>query len=200
MGAERLYSTAQACREALARRRAALSCMRRWKWSRSGVSGSLRPPVECRPPGSSGHGLLQAGVLECVPFPSLGRICAPPKEQRRRCRHGRREYSEFASPGGTRVSAVPRRLELSCSLPARALPSMGLANSARSEIRCDHRKGREETQHTRPVCPLLCLLWIPTLPVPLVSQTSKLSWQRRRKIPQHCFCFLLTASQGINSS
>ena len=106
---------------------------------------ALCDPVDCRPPGSSVHGLLQAGVLECVPFPSPGCICAPPKEQRRRCRHGRREYSEFASPGGTRVSAVPRRLELSCSLPARALPTMGLANSARSEIRCDHRKGRDAT-------------------------------------------------------
>lgn len=34
----------------------------------------------------------------------------------------------------------------------------------------------------------------------VVSQTSKFSWQRRRKVSQHCFCFQPTVSQGINSS
>ena len=37
----------------------------KWKWSRSVVSNSLRP-VDCSPPSSSIHGILQARVLEWV--------------------------------------------------------------------------------------------------------------------------------------
>ena len=36
-----------------------------WKWSRSVVSDSLRP-VDCSPPSSSVHGILQTRVLEWV--------------------------------------------------------------------------------------------------------------------------------------
>ena len=37
----------------------------KWKWSRSVVSDSLRP-VDCSPPGSSVHGILQARIMEWV--------------------------------------------------------------------------------------------------------------------------------------
>ena len=37
----------------------------KWKWSRSAVSDSLQP-VDCSPPGSSVHGILQARILEWV--------------------------------------------------------------------------------------------------------------------------------------
>ena len=37
----------------------------KWKWSRSVVSDSLRP-VDCSPPSSSIHGILQARILEWV--------------------------------------------------------------------------------------------------------------------------------------
>ena len=37
----------------------------KWKWSRSVVSDSLRP-VDCSPPSSSVHGILQARILEWV--------------------------------------------------------------------------------------------------------------------------------------
>ena len=36
-----------------------------WKWSRSVMSDFLRP-VDCSPPSSSVHGILQARILECV--------------------------------------------------------------------------------------------------------------------------------------
>ena len=39
--------------------------MAKWKWSRSVVSNSLRP-VDCSPPSSSIHGILQARILEWV--------------------------------------------------------------------------------------------------------------------------------------
>ena len=37
----------------------------KWKWSRSVMSNSLRP-VDCSPPSSSVHGILQARILEWV--------------------------------------------------------------------------------------------------------------------------------------
>ena len=37
----------------------------KWKWSRSVVSDSLRP-MDCSPPSSSVHGILQARILEWV--------------------------------------------------------------------------------------------------------------------------------------
>ena len=37
----------------------------KWTWSRSVVSDSL-PPVDCSPPSSSVHGILQARILEWV--------------------------------------------------------------------------------------------------------------------------------------
>ena len=39
---------------------------RKWKWSRSVVSDSLRPHGLCSPPDSSIHGILQARILEWV--------------------------------------------------------------------------------------------------------------------------------------
>ena len=36
----------------------------KWKWSRSVVSDSSRPPMDCSLPGSSAHGIFQARVLE----------------------------------------------------------------------------------------------------------------------------------------
>ena len=56
----------------------------KWQWSRSVVSDSSSP-MNCSPPGSSAHGIFQAGVLEwgatafsriqrqCLPFQLLGR-------------------------------------------------------------------------------------------------------------------------------
>ena len=41
----------------------------KWKWSRSVVS-TLSDPMDCSPPGSSVHGILQAWVLDWVPSPS----------------------------------------------------------------------------------------------------------------------------------
>ena len=38
---------------------------RKWKWSHSVMSNSLRP-MNCSPPSSSIHGILQARILECV--------------------------------------------------------------------------------------------------------------------------------------
>ena len=35
----------------------------KWKWSRS-LCPTLRDPMDCSPPGSSVHGIFQAGVLE----------------------------------------------------------------------------------------------------------------------------------------
>ena len=42
----------------------------KWKWSRSVVS-ILSDSMDCSHPGSSIHGIFQAGVLEWVPLPSL---------------------------------------------------------------------------------------------------------------------------------
>ena len=36
----------------------------KWKWSRSVLSLTLSNPMDCSLPGSSGHGILQARVLE----------------------------------------------------------------------------------------------------------------------------------------
>ena len=35
---------------------------------------TLCDPMDCSPPGSSAHGVLQARVLEWVPFPSPGHL------------------------------------------------------------------------------------------------------------------------------
>ena len=40
-------------------------CWWKWKWSRSVMSDSLRP-MDCSPPGSSVHGILQARILEWI--------------------------------------------------------------------------------------------------------------------------------------
>ena len=42
----------------------------KWMWSRSVVS-DFPDPMDCSPPGSSVHGILQARLLEWVPLPSL---------------------------------------------------------------------------------------------------------------------------------
>ena len=38
---------------------------------------TLRDPVDCSPPGSSVHGILQASMLEWVAFPSPGDLPGP---------------------------------------------------------------------------------------------------------------------------
>ena len=38
---------------------------------------TLCDPMDCRPPGSSVHGILQARILEWVPFPSPGDLLKP---------------------------------------------------------------------------------------------------------------------------
>ena len=93
-------------------------------------------PMDCSPPGPSVHGICQARVLE-LHLKSSGITAA------RGCvcwvGHERRRYSVFAA-----VAAAPARreetclkflqlLEFSSSLPACALPAMGLVNSAHSE-------------------------------------------------------------------
>ena len=47
-----------------------------WWFSHSVVSDSCNP-MDCSPPGSSVHGILQARVLEWVPFPPLGGLPDP---------------------------------------------------------------------------------------------------------------------------
>ena len=49
------------------------------KWSRSVVSDSLQP-VDCSPPGSSVHGILQARILEWVAI-SFSRGSSQPRDQ-----------------------------------------------------------------------------------------------------------------------
>ena len=44
-------------------------CERKWKWSCSVMSDSFCDPVDCSPPGSSIHGILQARILEWVAIP-----------------------------------------------------------------------------------------------------------------------------------
>ena len=149
-------------------------------------------------------GFSRQECWSALPFPSPARICAPPKKQRRHCRHGRREYSEFAArplrqPGGNKRVCSPMAPWVSLQAPCPCLAHHGFSEQC-AQWDTVRPQEQEEKKHTRPVCPLLCLLWIPTLPAPLVSQTSKFSWQRRRKIAQHCLWFLLTASQRINSS
>ena len=39
-------------------------------------------PMDCRPPGSSAHGILQARILEWLPFPSPGDLPKPGIEPR----------------------------------------------------------------------------------------------------------------------
>ena len=51
----------------------------KWKWSRSVVSDSLRP-VDCSPPSSSIHGILQARILEWVAI-SFSRGSSQPRDQ-----------------------------------------------------------------------------------------------------------------------
>ena len=53
----------------------------KWKWSCSVMSDSLRP-VDCSPPGSSVHGILQARILEWVAIPSPGDLPDPGIEPR----------------------------------------------------------------------------------------------------------------------
>ena len=43
---------------------------------------TLCDPVDCSPPGSSIHGILQAGILEWLPFPSRGDLPNPGIEPR----------------------------------------------------------------------------------------------------------------------
>ena len=50
-----------------------------WWFSRSGVSGSW-DPVDCSPPGSSIHGILQARRLEWVAI-SFSRASSQPRNQ-----------------------------------------------------------------------------------------------------------------------
>ena len=54
---------------------------RKWKWSRSVVSSSLRP-VDCSPPSSSIHGILQARIPEWGAIPSPGDLPDPGIESR----------------------------------------------------------------------------------------------------------------------
>ena len=49
--------------------------------SRSIVSGSF-DPLDCSPPGSSVHGIIQARILEWVAFPSPGDLPNPGTEPR----------------------------------------------------------------------------------------------------------------------
>ena len=51
----------------------------KWKWSCSVVSNSLRP-VDCSPPSSSVHGILQARILEWVAI-SFSRGSSQPRDQ-----------------------------------------------------------------------------------------------------------------------
>jgi len=51
----------------------------KWKWSRSVVSDSLRP-VDCSPPSSSVHGILQAGILEWIAI-SFSRGSSRPRDR-----------------------------------------------------------------------------------------------------------------------
>ena len=51
----------------------------KWKWSCSVVSDSLRP-MDCSPPSSSVHGILQARILEWVAI-SFSRRSSPPRDQ-----------------------------------------------------------------------------------------------------------------------
>ena len=41
------------------------------------MSNSLQPHMDCHPLGSSGHGILQARILEGLPFPSPGDLPNP---------------------------------------------------------------------------------------------------------------------------
>ena len=50
----------------------------KWKWSRSVMSDSLRP-VDCSPPSSSVHGILQARTLEWVAI-SFSRGSSRPRD------------------------------------------------------------------------------------------------------------------------
>ena len=54
---------------------------RKWKWSLSVVSNSLWP-VDCSPPSSSVHGILQARILQYVAI-SFSRASSWPKNQTR---------------------------------------------------------------------------------------------------------------------
>ena len=49
----------------------------KWKWRRSVMSDTLRP-MDCSPPGSSAHGILQARVLEWVAIAFSSRAIGPP--------------------------------------------------------------------------------------------------------------------------
>ena len=51
----------------------------KWKWSHSVVSDSLRP-VDCSPPSSSIHGILQARILELVAI-SFSRGSSRPRDR-----------------------------------------------------------------------------------------------------------------------
>ena len=51
----------------------------KWKWNRSVVSNSLRP-VDCSPPSSSIHGILQARILELVAM-SFSRGSSRPRDR-----------------------------------------------------------------------------------------------------------------------
>ena len=53
--------------------------VKKWKWSRS-VMSTLCYPMDCSPPGSSIHGIVQARVLEWVAI-SFSRGSSRPRDQ-----------------------------------------------------------------------------------------------------------------------
>ena len=68
---------------------------RKWKWSRSVVSDSLRP-VDCSLSGSSVHGIFQARVLEWIAI-SFSRGSSGPRNQTRVSRISGRRFTVWAT-------------------------------------------------------------------------------------------------------
>ena len=67
------------------------------KWSRSVVSDSLRP-VDCSPPSSSVHGILQARILEWVAI-SFSRGSSRPRDRTQVSRIAGRRFNLWATRG-----------------------------------------------------------------------------------------------------
>ena len=84
----------------------------------------LCDPVDCSPPGSSVHGILQARILEWVAMPS-SRGSSQPRDQTRisyvSC-IGRRVHLPLAPPGKTSTSPFPSLLT-ACPIPTQDLTS-----------------------------------------------------------------------------
>ena len=90
----------------------------KWKWSRSVMSDSLRP-VDCSPPSSSVHGILQARILEWLAI-SFSRGSSWPRDQ-----------TQFSHIAGRRFNLCTTREALKYKNPSTSIKDFKGGKEAR---------------------------------------------------------------------